>query len=312
MASPQLPLWPSALAGLPNPFGRSSLFAATARDEPPEFLKSVPVAALQGIAIRYTGQRLSQRDEDVFLHILARSKGVPLGQPVRFTAHALLRALGWDTNCRGYERLREALLKLKASAIECEWTVGGDRRLGYAGSLIRAFAWKDEQTDHTLREWTVWLEPKLIRLFDESSYTLVSLHARRLLGNHEVAKWLYAYLITHREGAYDMRVAKLRELCGSKAKTLFGFRRTLRQALDLLLAEGLLERYALDSKRDRVSFGAIVPLGKGPPSREATPRTAKPTAQPMPAPPRLTQSSRTAEGREDCDLQDAHTVQSRR
>jgi hypothetical protein len=239
----QLPRWPGDVAGFPDLFARSSLFSARARDEPAGCVKRLPVAAPAGIQICYTGERLSQRDADVFLRLLARANPVPLGGPVRFTAHSLLLDLGWDTNSRGYVRLRESILKLKQGAIECEWIAGPDERRGYSGLLIAAFAWKDEVT---LREWTIWLEPKLMHLFEESSYALVNLCARRRLGNHELAKWLYAYLMTQRDGVCRMRAAKIRELCGSKARTLFGFRRTLRQALDVLMGQQLLERYAID------------------------------------------------------------------
>jgi len=272
---PQLPRWPSGTAGYPTPFACSSLFSTVARDEPVEHLNSLPVAALAGIQIRYTGQRLSQRDADVFLHLLARANAVPLGQPVPFTARSLLLDLGWDTNSRGYVRLRDSVLKLKASAVQCEWTAGRDKRLAFAGSLIAAFAWKDEAIGRTLREWTIRFDPHLIRIFDESSYSLVHLRARRLLRNHELAKWLYAYLTVQPDGACALRARKVRELSGSKAKTLFGFRRTLRQALDVLVEQQLIEDYAIDSNRDLVSFGALLPTGDGPrPVRPVPPAAA--------------------------------------
>src|SRR6185295_16638277 len=201
--SQQLPPWPGGTAGFPVAFGSSSLFSAMARDEPAQHMQSLPLPSLTGIQIRYTGERLSQRDADVFLHLLARANPVPLGEPVRFTAHSLLRDVGWDTNSRGYARLRDSISKMKANAIECEWTAGRGRRLGFAGSLIGAFACNDEVAGRSRCEWIISLEPKLLHLFDESSYTLVDLRVRRLLVNLELAKWLYAYLATHSAGSCD-------------------------------------------------------------------------------------------------------------
>jgi len=266
---PRLPRWPRGTAGFPVPFVCSSLFAATARHEPVERVRSLPVAALAGIRLRYTGYRLSQRDADVFLRLLVRANVVPLGEPVRFTAHSLLVDLGWDTSSRGYARLRDSILKLTASALECEWTTGPGKRLRCVGALIGAFAWKDEVADRTLREWTIRLEPELVALLDESSHALVRLSARRLLGNHELAKWLHAYLAAHLGGTCTVRAAKLRELCGSKAKTLFGFRRTLRHALDILVERRLIEGYRIDPDRDLVSFGVVPPV-------RSSSRTVKP------------------------------------
>jgi len=116
------------------------------------------------------------------------------------------------------------------------------------------------------------LEPELIPLFDKSSCTLVHLSARRLLGNHELAKWLHAYLAAHPDGTCTVRAAKLRELCGSKAKTLFGFRRTLRHGLDILVEARLIEGYRIDPDRDLVSFGLVPPV-----------RSSSRTVQPHPA-----------------------------
>ena len=271
----RLPPWPSGTAAMPIAFACSSLFSATARDEPRERVNSFPVPAPAGIQLRYTGERLSQRDADVFLHLLAGASAVPLGQPARFTAHCLLRDLGWDASSRGYVRLRDSIAKLEASAIECEWTAGPGRRPGYAGSLIDAFCCKDGVSGRRPREWAISLEPKLIRLFDDSACALVNLRARRLLGNHELAKWLYSYLAAHGGNEGGMRAAKLRELCGSRAKTLFGFRRTLRLALDLLVSRKLVERCAIDPDRDLVSFGRL-PASGGRPWRIEQP--ARPAA----------------------------------
>jgi len=244
-----------------------------ARNQPVMPVSRFRLATLAGVQLRYTGQRLNQRDADVFLHLLARAHRMPPGAPVRFTAHALLVDLGWDRNARGYARLRDAIAKLRAGAIECEWLTGPGVHLRYAGALISAFARRHAGGDRTLRRWTVRLDPKLTALLDPSSYAPVHLRARRALRNHELAKWLYACLVTHRDGVCTMRTTAIRALSGSTAKTLSGFRRTLRQALDVLVGQRLVERYVLDPDRDRVWFCRALPVDRGAPVGAPPPQT---------------------------------------
>ena len=59
----QLPLWPEPVRAVPNGFLRSALFGAIRKGRR-RYLKAEQLAALDGIEIRYTGQRLDQGDLD--------------------------------------------------------------------------------------------------------------------------------------------------------------------------------------------------------------------------------------------------------
>ncbi len=68
-----LPLWPESVRGVPNGFLRSALFGAIAKGKR-RYIDGEQLAALDGIEIRYTGQRLDQGDLDVTLHRLCGSE----------------------------------------------------------------------------------------------------------------------------------------------------------------------------------------------------------------------------------------------
>ena len=55
----QLPLWPEPVRAVPNGFLRSALFGAIAKGKR-RYIDGEQLAALDGIEIRYTGQRLDQ------------------------------------------------------------------------------------------------------------------------------------------------------------------------------------------------------------------------------------------------------------
>ena len=64
-----LPIWPDAVRAVPNGFLRSALFG-TIRRGARRYMKRERIAALEGIEIYYTGERLDQGDLDVWEMIL--------------------------------------------------------------------------------------------------------------------------------------------------------------------------------------------------------------------------------------------------
>ena len=65
----QLPPWPEPVRAVPNGFLRSALFGAIAKGRR-RYIDGEQLAALDGIEIRYTGQRLDQGDLDVWESVL--------------------------------------------------------------------------------------------------------------------------------------------------------------------------------------------------------------------------------------------------
>jgi hypothetical protein len=240
----QLPLWPDQRRGVPNDLVRGALFTVGNVRIKRGYLRNAVIATLSGIEIRYTGEELRQDDQDVFLQIVHLARLIPLGAPVKFTAHAMLKALKWHPNVRSYARLRDTVARLKATGLE----VRGDQR-GYSGSLIRDFAWKDDSTGESSREWAVRLEPEIAALFGHVAYSQIEWEQRLALG--QMAKWLHSFYHTHRR-PLPIKVDTLRRLCGSATKDLSKFRQLLRDALQELRSIAFLSDFAIDSKRDLV------------------------------------------------------------
>lgn len=239
----QLPIWPEKRRGVPNDLVRGALFTVGNVRIKRAYLRNIVVATLSGIEIRYTGEELRQDDQDVFLQIVHLARLVPLGAPVTFTAHAILKALKWHPNVRSYTRLRDTVTRLKATGLE----VRGDKR-GYAGSLIRDFSWKDDETGARSRDWVVRLEPQIAALFSHVAYSQVDWEQRLALG--QLAKWLHSFYHTHRR-PLPIKVDTIRRLCGSATKDLSKFRQLLRDALQELRSIAFLADFTIDSERSR-------------------------------------------------------------
>lgn len=246
----QLPMWEDDARALPNSLARGALFTAAKSDDR-KYFKKLNVASLGGLEIQYRGEELRQDDASVFMTLLHLARHFPLGQPIHFTAYSMLKELGWSINKAEYQHLKECCDRLSATnvtvAIEKRTTAKGlsnSASAGYAGSLIRSFAWRDSEGQQ-LSQWYVLLEPKIAQLFSENTFSLFAWSERKLIGGRApLALWLHSFLITHRE-PLPISVPKYYELSASRAKDMADFRRRLRAALQKLVDIKFLKSFII-------------------------------------------------------------------
>ena len=218
-----LPFWPEAVRAVPNGMLRSALFGAIRRGAR-RYMERERIAALEGIEIFYTGQRLDQGDLDIWEMILHIARLQNLGNECRTTAYQLLKATGKADTGGNREVLHIRLMRLKATSVEIE-----QGRYGYAGSLIDE-VYRDKET----REYVFRINPKLRTLFEGDQFTLIDWAIRRELDGKPLAQWLHGFYASHAK-PYPASVAKLHELTGSEAGELWKFAQTLRKNLNELV-----------------------------------------------------------------------------
>lgn len=220
----QLPLWRETLRGMPYAFARSSLFVAGNRSTTNyrPYLKQARLASIGGLEVTYTGEELRQDDADVLLQCYHLARTQPLGTPIEFTAWAMIKSLKWSQTASSYDRLRNVIIRLKATAVVVSGNLGG-----YGGSLIHEFIWLDEVNGVPSRTWRIVLNPRLISLFENASYVLTDWSRHLSLG--QLAKWLNNFYASHSK-PHPMRVETLKQLSGSKSKTLYHFRAEVKRA----------------------------------------------------------------------------------
>lgn len=243
----QLPLWRDHLRGLPNAMARSALFTCANHRAARSEFKREKIATVAGYVIHYTGTELRQDDEDVFLQIVHFARIQPLGDVVEISGNALLRALGWNSGAKSYARLRDIIERLKEGTIKISHENGNT---GYAGSLIRKFAWQTDDQSGARTKWKIYLEKEIIALFADDAYSLLDWDDRAKLG--QLAKWLHSFYYSHRS-PLPYKVQTLHGLCGSKAIDMAGFRRDLKKALDELVVIGFLKAWKHDPATDTIS-----------------------------------------------------------
>lgn len=216
----QLPLWPEPVRAVPNSFLRSALFGAIAKGRR-RYINGEDLAAIDGITIRYKGERLDQGDLDVWESVLHVVRLQELGSQCRVTSYALLKLMGKTDTGKNRATLQARIERLVANALTVK-----QGRYSYIGSLI-AFAAKDEKT----QEWVIELDARLRPLFASDQFTQIEWAVRRALDGHQLAQWLHGFYASHAK-PFPMRMETLLKLAGSEDSNPRSAQQTLRKALD--------------------------------------------------------------------------------
>lgn len=238
----QLPLWPEPVRAVPNGFLRSALFGAIRKGRR-RYFKAEQLAALDGIEIRYTGERLDQGDLDVWESVLHAVRLQELGSQCRVTSYALLKLMGKTDTGKNRATLHERITRLRANAVEVR-----QGRYCYIGGLIAGAA-KDEET----QEWVIELDAKLRPLFAADQFTQVEWAVRHALDGQPLAQWLHGFYASHAK-PFPLKIETLHRLCGSEATLMSDYAKTLRKALDAVAeaSEANGEGFSYDIRGDLV------------------------------------------------------------
>jgi hypothetical protein len=259
----RLPVWPEAARGVPNGFLRSALFGAIRKGRR-RFLKGEQIAALEGIEIRYTGERLDQGDLDVWETVLHTLRLQAMGEQCRVTSYALLKLMGKTDTGKNRATLHERIIRLRANAVEIK-----QDRYTYIGGLLDE-AFKDDET----QEWVIVLNPKLRAMYAGDQFTQIEWDVRQALNGHQLAQWLHGFYASHAQ-TYPMRTETLLKLAGSEDASPSSGRQKLRKALDAVVgaseAHGQPFSYAI---RDNLVYVERKP--SGPQQRHLARKVRKP------------------------------------
>jgi hypothetical protein len=236
----QMGFWPNAVRGVPNVALRGALFSISRERE--TWKKRKELASVDGYQIIFKGERLNQRDLDLWEMLLHISRQQPYGKHIEFVASDLLKALGRTTSGDEYSDLKEDIARLRACSVEI--LVSGENTFG--GGLIQNF-YREEAS----QRYVIVFDEGIKRLFD-TGITHVDWDHRMKLKDNSLAKWLHGFYSTH-ASPLKYKVETIKELCGSTVGRLADFRAALRKALDKLKSIGAITYWDIDPKTDLVT-----------------------------------------------------------
>lgn len=220
----QLPLWPDPVRAVPNGFLRSALFGALARGRR-KYLEQEVMASLEGVEIRYTGQRLDQGDLDTWEAILHAVRLQELGSECRISSYHLLKLMDKKDTGNNRKVLYNRITRLRANAVEIK-----QGKHSYIGGLLASAA-KDEDTG----EWVIELDRRLKSLYQADQFTHIQWAVRNRLSRHPLAQWLHGFYSSH-AAPYPIKIETLHRLCGSETAQMWKFKQSLTKALEELKA----------------------------------------------------------------------------
>jgi hypothetical protein len=224
--------WSDDRRAAPNAVFRSALFPALNNKKSRRFVQNHKIYSVSGLDVTFTGQQFDQTDLDVYLEILNLAKAVPLGQPVRFSAYSLLKALGWGVGGNKHKRLHLVLVRLCGGVVEAT-----DHKARYFGQLIFGGV-RDEITN----DYEITINPNFAKLFGFGLWSSIDLDQRRQLERNSTAKALHAYYSTHT--APDLhRYDTLAQLAGLEGKNRRDVKASLIRAHEELKRVGFLVSY---------------------------------------------------------------------
>lgn len=236
-----LPLWDDLHRGVPNPMIRSGLFG-TKSSGSRAYVKGDQVVSLSNFSIHYKGEELRQDDLSVWMSLINMCRQQRIGDAIFFSGYELIKDLGWRMHSESYQRAKDSISRLKANELKIQVKT---EQSGYAGSLIREYAWSETDPSGGTAKWMVRFEPMIAELFRHDTVTFIEWEQRKAIGPRaHLTLWLHSYFLSHRE-PLPISVAKIHELCKSEEKHLKSFKTRVRKSLERLVEIGALSRYAI-------------------------------------------------------------------
>lgn len=237
--------WADDKRAAPNIIYRSALFPALNTKQRRRYVENHKVYSVSGLEVTFTGKQFDQTDLDVYLEILNLAKAVPLGQPVKFSAYSMLKALGRCTGKSDHIWLHSVLIRLRGGTVEM---VTGKAR--FFGGLIEGGI-RDEITHH----YEVIINPSYAKFFGFGLWSSIDLEQRRQLAQNSTAKALHAYYSSHTDPA-PHRYETLAGIVGLENKNRRELKASLIRAHEVLKRIGFLLDY--EAGPDKIAIKATM------------------------------------------------------
>ncbi len=241
--------WGDDRRAAPNAIFRSALFPVINNKQKRKFIKEQKIYSVGSLDVTFTGEQFDQTDLDVYLEVLNFAKAVPLGQPVKFSAYVMLKALGWGNGGNQHKRLHSVLIRLCGGVIDAT-----DHKACYFGQLIFG-----GNRDETTRDYEITINPNFAKLFGFGLWSSLDIDQRRQLARNSTAKALHAYYSTHAAPSLH-RYDTLASIAGLEGKNRRDVKASLIRAHEELKRIGFLVSY--DAKPNGIEVVAIMTEGQ--------------------------------------------------
>lgn len=205
---------------IPNCFLRGALFGMVRKGRR-ALVGDMPIFTMSQYDLTFTGYELDQNDLEVWDTLMYLAKERNVDNELRISLYDLCQQMRLSDQKINRENVFNRAKRLQLGQVSIKTL---DKE--YAGSLIDD-VYVDKTGDGKL---IVRYNKKLTPLFTDNDYTLISADIRHLLGDNQLARWLYNFYESHKE-PIPFAIDFVRQLCRSDSE-LKGFKQKLKVALE--------------------------------------------------------------------------------
>ena len=192
---------------IPNSFLRGALFGMVRKGRR-KLVGEEPIFTMSHYDLSFTGFELDQNDLEVWDTLMYLAKERCIDSELRITLYDLCQQLRLKDNNINREAVIKRIERLKIGTVKIKTA-----NKTYFGSLIDD-GYIDTSEDGKL---VIRYNKKLAPLFVED-YTFVSADIRHLLGDSQLARWLYSFYESH-ENPIPLAINFIQKLCRSESQS---------------------------------------------------------------------------------------------
>lgn len=237
---------------IPNCFLRGALFGMVGKGKR-KLVGDMPIFTMSQYDLIFTGYELDQNDLEVWDTLMYLAKERNVDNEIRITLYDLCQQMRISYSSTNRKALVKRIKRLASGLVSIK-TEGKE----YFGSLIND-GYIDTAEDGKL---VVSYNKKLTPLFADKDYTFISSDIRQLLGDNQLARWLYNFYESHNQ-PMAFSIYFIKKLCRSSSEPK-EFKRLLKHSLELVkkahLAVDIKSKWDYEiSKNDYIH---VYPKGK--------------------------------------------------
>lgn len=207
---------------IPNCFLRGALFGMVRKGRR-ALVGDAPIFTMSQYDLKFTGYELDQNDLELWDTLMYLAKERNVDSELRITLYDLCQQLRLTNNGKTIEAIKNRIARLKIGTVKIT-----ANKKEFGGSLINNY-YIDTDGDGKL---VIEYNKKLTPLFTDNDYTFISADIRHLLGDNQLARWLYNFYESHNK-PIPFTLDFVQKLCRSDSE-LKEFKRLLKNSLELV------------------------------------------------------------------------------
>ena len=237
---------------IPNCFLRGALFGMVRKGRR-ALVENQPIFTMSQYEVSFSGSEMDQNDLEIWDTLMYLAKNRNIDSELRITLYDLCQQMRLSPTQKTYERLVARVQRLQFGQVK----INKDKKQ-FGGSLINNY-YIDTDGDGKL---VIEYNKKLMPLFVDGDYTLISADIRHLLGDNQLARWLYNFYESHNQ-PIPFAINFIQKLCRSESEPK-EFKRLLKNASELVkkahLAVNLKSKW--DYEISKNNYLMVYPKGK--------------------------------------------------